>query len=161
VSRVRFFRPQTSLSILVSRPGGRSREEAVAEAARRVELQRIPAMDMIDGLIAKLGEKIVSLRHTSLYELPDILHNADQIISLAATFELGSLTHAARNLCDLCRLFSKEGRIDIDAVTIHVYAIHLLGPKSSCSGETANAVLDELDGLLEHFCRRTAHDCTG
>jgi hypothetical protein len=149
---VQIVRPLVNLTTLVSRPGGKHRDEVVAEASRRVEAQREPIMDAIDTFIKVLAGKLPSLRANSFAQLDDFCRSADQINSLAETFKLHNLSRAARSLCDLCQTFTAQRRIDIDAITVHVYAMQLLGPKSApCSGDVAAKVLKELDGLVAHF----------
>jgi hypothetical protein len=149
---VHISQPKTNLSTLVNRPGGRARNEAIAEAKRRVEEQRPPAMDAVDAMIGILVERVASLRDISMDNLKEIRRATDQIMSLAMIFELDTLSHAARNLSDLCQIFSTRGRTDVEAIIVHIRAIQLLAPKNGMrSARTATTVLRELDGCLEHF----------
>ena len=95
--------PKLRLTELVDRPGGKRREDAVAEAKRRVEKQRAATQDVIAELIASLER--ADLAHVPL---DDIARAADRIVSLAAAFDLEPLSEAAKRLYDLAQLFARR-----------------------------------------------------
>ena len=144
--------PRLRLTSLVNRAGGAWRDEAIAEADRRVEALRIPYMEVLDEMIGQL--EIASLRKDLKSEtrLEVILQISDRIITLAGTFGLLSLSEAAKRLCDLAHAMAIGSLEDKGQVAVHVRAIRLFGPMSQAiSDEAARGVLNELRKVLRHF----------
>jgi len=144
--------PQTRLTSLVNRPGGMWRDQAIAEAERRVEELRATSMDVIDDEIGQLEAMGADFSCRPHEQLTDIKRVADRVITLAGTFGLSSLSEAAKRLCDLTNAFADREFIDRGSIEVHIRAIRLFGPKSpAVRAEAALTILLELRKVLEHF----------
>jgi hypothetical protein len=142
--------PRTRLAALVARPGGVWRDEAIAEATRRVEALRIPYMEVIDEMIGQL--EAASSRQPQDERLMLLTQLSDRIITLAGTFGLTSLMEAAKRLCDLTQALGTRGIADRGQIAVHIRAIRLFGPLAQpVSEEAAQNVLSELRRVLQHF----------
>ena len=142
IKAARMLYPLTRLTSLVNRPGGATRDAAIAEASRRVENCRAASIYGIDSLIASLdGADLKALRRT-----------ADSIISLGLTYDLTALAEACKRLGDLAQAFIDRDTCESEPIVVHIRAIHLLNPKTArLSAEAADTILGQLDKVLQHY----------
>lgn len=145
MSRYRVFQPEGRLAALAARPGGLSREAAVARAAARLAGQREPALAALEGWITALEQHVADARPDGFADLRRL---ADRIIAAAAAYEMDALAAGARRLADLVQLFERRGAVQAAALGLHVRALRLLAPVPSA--REAGLVLQELDRLRRH-----------
>ena len=124
--------PKTRLSELAGRFGGLSREDAVAAAAKELEILRPEANKAIEAAVAGL-EKIVSAaiqhRDGSSALMKELLPPADQIVTLAGTYGYTALDKAARSLCDLLDGLLAQEKSDLASIRVHVQTIRMIAPR--------------------------------
>jgi len=154
----KYHMPRSRLLALVNRPGGVRREEAIAEATRRVETMRDPYMEIVDELIGQLEATAALLDGDPDKGLVIMQDLANRLITIAGTFGLSFLVEASMRLCDLTQMFTTRSPLDLSAITVHVRAIRLFGPLNPPVPEAAaKHVLLELQRVVQH-CRVTLSD---
>jgi len=147
----RYIAP-SRLATLVDRPGGKRREEAIADATRNLESVRGSSMDVIEELVAEIERRCGNCVTAPLAERPAIEYVANQIITLAGTFGLLPLSEACKRLCDLVSAAEMRPELLARPLAIHARAIRLLAPKSvALDATSAMLLLSELRKVLEHF----------
>lgn len=140
------------LAALVDRPGGKWREEAIAEATRNLESVRGESMDVVEELIAEMELRCAEGAKDRLNVSTEIERLANQIITIAETFGLTALSEACKRLCDLVSAGEDRWAKLASPLAIHVRAVRLFAPKSRPLDATSSAlVLAELRKVLDHF----------
>jgi len=126
----RIFLPPSNLKEQLSRPGGKSRDEAVRAAIAGVEALREESMGAIDTAIQAVEAAAQQGHDGKLSEanLKDVLKNADEIVELAGTFQLENLDAAGRSLCDLVGLLLKTSPYPAAPIAVHARALRLFAP---------------------------------
>lgn len=153
-NKARVFLPPNALKALLSRPGGKSRDEAIAAALAGIESLRTISMDAVERAIDSVEEAARQSRQTTLNpeELERIAQDADLIITLAGTYGCAHLDAAGRSLCDLVRCLLRIAPCPTEPVVVHARALKLFAPsKAPMSDEEAQTVLDELAKFRAHF----------
>jgi hypothetical protein len=146
--------PVTRLTELVSRNGGIMRDNAVEEAKKNIESLRDLALEAIEGALAAIEQTIYASRrkHLSPAETKDILAQADHIVTMCATFELGTLESAAKSLCDVADGLLTRGTNEAAPIIVHVQTMRLLAPGSApLDAEQTQFLLAELARVAAHF----------
>src|ERR1700722_4055452 len=138
---VKYLTPDTRLAALISRPGGRSRDLAIAQANQQVELLREPYANIIDELIKQLEVDAARRDQPPLEHLMALQGSADRLITLGGSFNLLFLVEAAKRLCDLTATFVRLGIVDQGSIAVHIHAIRLFGPLSQAIPPEAAADL--------------------
>lgn len=145
-------RPRTRLAALVRRPDGLWRDEAIADATRRVEALRVPYMEVLDEMIGQLELACCRQGGSPVARPAIIIHLADRIITLAETFGLMPLSEATKRLCDLVQAFEAREIADSGQIATLVRVVRLFGPFAHpISVEASENVLYELRRVLEHL----------
>jgi hypothetical protein len=143
---------KTRMSSMMGRPGGVSRDEAVEEAGRLIELVREPIVEEIDQRIGELERLCANMQHGSPEALTHIQQSCDSIIALAQTFGIRALVRACMALADLAYAFQEHDRFRADAIAVHIRAIRLLGPRQpAVSREEVEIMLQHLAKVLRKF----------
>jgi len=143
-------RLKSNLEILVTRPGGTRRDEAIAEADRRVEAMRGSSMNAIQGLVETLDRDSVTA--TDGAQFAAIQRLTGQIITLSETFGLTFMAEVTKRLCDFVHTSQDKGVFDREVLAIHINAVRLCSPKQKgLSAAAAKAMLNELDTLSSHI----------
>jgi hypothetical protein len=152
--------PHNVLRELLTRPGGKSRINAIADAESEVETLRATSLEAIEAAIESIeaAARGQMTGRLSRAELECVLKEADLIVALADTFGLTHLDAAGRSLCDLTSSFLTTGQHDADPVRVHARALRLFSPKNKpLSDEEAQMVLTELVRFCAHFGARPLH----
>jgi hypothetical protein len=152
--------PRNALLDLLSRPGGKSRDQAIAEAENEVETLRATSLDAIELAIASIEATARGQMSQQLSddELERVLAEADVIVGLAQIFGLAHLDAASRSMCDLASALIAAGRRDAQPVRVHVRALRLFAPRSTpLSDDEVKLVLAELARFRAHFGVRPLH----
>jgi len=143
---------RSNLELMVTRPGGIRRDEAIAEANRRVEAMRGPSMEVVHTLIETLDGVFGDAALATSRRLAEMRRIAGQIITLSETFGLAHLAEATKRLCDLTSALLDREKDNREVLKIHVRAVRMFSPKQNSLAEDASrAVLDELTLLLRHL----------
>ena len=142
---------QTRLSVLAARPGGKSRDQAVADAERSIESIRGACMAGIEEQICEL-EALVAGCQDPMARLARFARLADRLVSLSGTFGLDNLADAGKRLCDMACAFQGRGIYQPAPIAVCVFVIRLFAPSGAAlSPRQASAVLGELTRLLRHL----------
>jgi hypothetical protein len=156
MSMKKVYFPQIRLTQLVTAPGGMTRDDAVAAAVHNVQAISGEGDAVMNASIQAI-EKIVSSMGGKLdaATLKTILIHADQIITLAGTFNYNYLDGAARSLCDTIECLLAANAFDFAPVAVHVDAMRLFAPgKGGPQGAAAEGVLAELARVQAHYRNR-------
>jgi len=152
--KARIYLPASTLKEQLSRPGGKSRDEAVKAAIAGVETLREQSMDAIDSAIKAVEAVAQEGTNGMLTEskLQDVLRNADEIVELAGTFQLQNLDAAGRSLCDLVGLLLKTSPYPAEPIVVHARALRLFAPgRPSLSAAQIEVILGELARFRAFF----------
>jgi hypothetical protein len=152
--KARVYLPASNLKEQLSRPGGKSRDEAVSAALAGVEALRENSMSAIDTAIKAVEAVAQEGTNGTLTEskLKEVLRNADEIVELAGTFQLDNLDAAGRSLCDLVGLLLKTSPIPAEPIVVHARALRLFAPgRASLSAPHAEVILGELARFRAFF----------
>jgi hypothetical protein len=152
--KARIYLPASTLKEQLSRPGGKSRDEAVKAAMAGVEALREKSMDAIDSAIQAVEAVAQEGSNGVLTEakLHDVLRNADEIVELAGTFHLENLDAAGRSLCDLVGLLLKTSPYPAEPIVVHARALRLFAPgRPSLSAAQTEVILGELSRFRAFF----------
>jgi hypothetical protein len=146
--------PTTRLSELAARSGGISRELAVEEAKKSVESLRELGIEAIETALRAIEAIAYSAKANKLAaaDMKEILHQADHVVTMAATFGLDTLECAVKSLCDVTDgLLTRESN-DAAPIIVHVQTMRLLAPGSApLDVEQSQRVLSELTKVRAHF----------
>ena len=152
--KARVFVPPSSLKEQLSRPGGKSRDEAVNAAIAGVEALREKSMSAIDKAIQAVEAVAHQGTNGALSEanLRDVLRNADEIVELAGTFRLQNLDTAGRSLCDLVGLLLKTSPYPAEPIAVHARALRLFAPgRPALTAAQSEVILGELARFRAFF----------
>jgi hypothetical protein len=152
VTKVLF--PKIRLQEMLNRPGGISREDALAGAMENVRSISGEGDQQIEDSIVRIEAIAISRAKTqfSPEDLKAILILADQIVTLAGTFGYSSLDRATKNLCDMADGLLYTDRGEVAPILVHVRAVRLFAPTSlGLSEEEAQKVLAELDKIKKFY----------
>lgn len=146
--------PKTRLSELVARPGGIARDIAVEEAGKSIDSLRGHAVNTIEKATADIEAILQTAKGGRL--TPDgmrsVLHGADNIVTMAATFSMATLVSIGKSLCDIADGLLSHDITDVAPVAVHVQAIRLAAPgRPELGAEAANHILAELTKVRTHY----------
>ena len=135
MSKAQIFPVENRLAKLATLPGGRTFDEAVRAADRRVESVR-------ERCLASLTEKASALTmaaHVARASDPpvfdDLYRVSNAIYGIAGTFDCKGLAEAASSLCDLLQGFLDGEPTNWPAIDVHVDGIRLLTQKGEAVAE--------------------------
>lgn len=153
MSNAKVYFPTLPLQEAVARGGGLTRENAIEAATENVRAisgegnQTIEAsIEALESVVAKSGGRF------SPDQLREILAQADQIVTLAGTFNYAALDSATRGLCDVADGLLQAGMGDLAPVAVHVRAVRLFSPFCTPPApEECTRILAELAKVSAHF----------
>jgi hypothetical protein len=154
----KIYFPKIRLTELVMKPGGMTRDDAVAAAIANVQSisgegdkVMLASIQAIEKIVTSCGGKL------DAGKLEEILVHADQIITLSGTFGYDALDRATRSLCDTIETLLAGKTADLAPVAVHVDAMRLFSPgKTVPQGAAAEAVLAELARVLAYYRSKAA-----
>jgi hypothetical protein len=152
--KARIFLPPNALEALLSRPGGKTRDEAIESALTGIETLRTISVEAMERAIdaIELAARQGRQHTLSVEELRYVAHDADLIVSLAAAYGFANLDTAGRSLCDLIHSLLKIAPCPSEPVVVHARALKLFAPgKPAMSNEETQTVLEELARFRAHF----------
>jgi hypothetical protein len=146
--------PKTHLAELAERHGGTTRSHALEEATKGVQCMLDIGLEMINHAMVAIEATIYSAKE-GLLDRPamvDLLRQADQIVTMAATFEYATLEEAAKSLCDVVDGLLARGLTDAAPVLVHVQAMRFMIPGSAKFGQgEVTLILAELARVRDHY----------
>ena len=153
MSSLKVHFPLLPLQEAVSKPGGITRENALEAAQQNLREVSGEADQTIETTIQTLeGIVAKNMRGLSPEQLREILSLADQIVTMAGTFNYMSLDRATRGLCDVADGQLQAGKGDAAPVAVHVRAMHLFSPLCAVPGpEESERILAELAKVASHY----------
>lgn len=149
MSSIRVLQPRNRLAELIGRAEGSIPiADALQRATNNIELVREDCMRAVDDALDALQEALprdnappAARRLEELYEL------ANEIVAVAATFDLREASRAAYSLCELLDRFRASGAWSARAVVVHIEALRLLrAPSDDVAGRAS--ILAGLDQVL-------------
>lgn len=146
--------PKTRLSELAQQHGGMTRSQALEEADKGVQSMLDVGLDMIIQAMAAIEAAIYSATQGRLDRaaMLNTLRQADQIVTMAATFGYATLEDASKSLCDVADGLLARGLSEAAPIIVHVQAMRLMIPGSAKLGESEVAlILAELARVRDHY----------
>ncbi|HTW36234.1 MAG TPA: hypothetical protein VMD53_16555 [Rhizomicrobium sp.] len=146
--------PETRLAKLAARPGGLMRDIAIENAMKSIESMRGEGDEAIKREMDEIDKIMAGMQKNRLPadQLKMVLHRADLIVTLAATFGYEPLARCMRSLCDVADGLLHNGLDDGAPVAVHVRSMRLLAPGSAVlSPPQVEVVLGELAKILTHY----------
>lgn len=150
-----FHHPRHRLTQLLREPGGRSIADAVSAATENVGALADRAGTFVDKTLAQLDAAFASLPAAfDAAALAPIYQHANNLIGAASAARLAALDRTAYELCDLIDRMSANGRWDVQAIKVHIDALHLF--RRSDLGEAAvQGVTAGLKRVRQHYLTAT------
>lgn len=147
----KIIRVKNILGELLSKPGGVTRDEALAEATKLIEELRedcekaVPVeITRMEELVAAAGPKI------SRFQLLDILSQVDPLLTLTGTFGSEALDAVVKRFCDLAAGMVEKGIDETAPLEVHLRAMRLVF-KTELSEEEGAEILAELSRIHAHY----------
>jgi hypothetical protein len=151
-------KPRLRLAALANRPGGISREKAIADAEESLADMRGAASDAMDAAVGELEDLCSRCAPDGHYSANEVLRLADCVITAASTCSSANIAHVAMRLCDVVSALGRQSIHDLDAISVHIRAMRLLlSSTQGLSPDAVNEVMRELDKVADHF-GATAHE---
>jgi hypothetical protein len=146
-----FVSPPEHLARLMRRPGGITKEKAVARAKAAVEKMRVELSAVLSRDIDWLDREALRQNHLSKSSLGQMRRRAAAIYNLAGTYGYSRLQQVAVSLLD-CLEAMRERKLSCAApVTVHTRAARLLAPGSTVPDEAAVLMLENLQQVVSHL----------
>lgn len=152
--------PKIRLQEMLGRPGGMTREDALAAALENVRSISGEGDQLIEEAIARIESISAAHQNNSLSkeQLTEVLNQADQIVTLAGTFGYVALDRATRALCDIADGLLRNNMDHAAPVLVHAKALRFFAPSGTArSDDEARGVLSEL-GKIRAFYKFQALD---
>lgn len=151
------------LGDLLSAEGGVTRDEAVAEASRLVEVERGTAdsdiCDEIAAIEVLVARNAFESRPASDVDVQTLLHHAACLLTLTGTFGFCALDGVVKSFCDLLKGMMPQKERSLDPIVVHVQAMRLFAPGAPVlSRDEAEQILGELGRIVVHLCDRSQSD---
>lgn len=156
MSAVIYTRAPNRLGKLLSQPGGKRRDQAIADSEAALEKMRPELLAEIDGALSQLGE-LVGQAADEVDVRSEVYAQARTIVGFAGLCEKQVLGTVAFSLCDLCDHYIEAGVWNATAIEAHLKTMIVFrtAPWSETSPEAAAV----LDGLRE-IVRRAEEQAT-
>ena len=127
MSQSRVFKIENKLAKVVSRPGGKTIQEALKSAETNIESVRDQCMTALEEKAGNLARIAAGDRAAGATATLDGLYDvSNAIFGVAGAFGLEALAEAACSLCDVIHRFRGGEAVKWSAVDVHVDGIRLL-----------------------------------
>jgi hypothetical protein len=147
----KIIRVKNVLGEQLSKPGGISKDEAVAEAKKLIEELRedcekaVPVeITRMEDMVGRAGASV------SRFQLLDILSQVDPLLTLAGTFGSPTLDAVVKRFCDLVAGMIEHDITDSAPLEVHLRAMRLVFKTELGDAENA-AILAELSRIHAHY----------
>jgi hypothetical protein len=156
MTAVIYTRAPNRLGKLISQPGGKRRDQAIADSEAALEKIRPELLAEIDEALAQLGD-LVAKAAAEIEPRLEVYARARTIVGFAGLCEKQALGTVAFSLCDLCDHYIEAGVWNATAVEAHLKTMIVFrtAPWSEASPEAAAV----LEGLRE-IVRRAEEQAT-
>jgi hypothetical protein len=125
--QARVFTVETRFQKLARRPGGISRDQAIENAAQKIEAIKPTFEEWLESELAPLSEAINSAKAGNA--TPDWIQTANlhsaQIRDAGTTMGSELLTFIAGSLCEVLDAISAGAECNMDSITCHLDALYL------------------------------------
>lgn len=148
------FFPETKLAKLAARPGGLMRDIAIENAMKSIESMRAEGDEAIKREMDEIDKIITGMQNNRIPadQMKMVLHHADLIVTLSATFGYEPLARCMRSLCDVADGLLTGSLDDGAPVAVHARSMRLLAPGSAALSQAqVEVVLGELAKILTHY----------
>lgn len=130
-----FTFPAYKLAKVLRRPGGKTVAAALSEAEEGLAGLKGPCLEAIDKMMAAMNGHLADLCGPNRMQASKQLYNdVNGVIGLATAAGFPEMDRAAYSLCDLLDRMQETRNWDIDAVRVHVQALHLLRQPAALEG---------------------------
>lgn len=121
------FHVDTRFQQLARRPGGLSRDEAIARAQEKIEDVRPDIDAWLDRELHSLNELVIEAlaKNSGTKWVKDAIEHTRQLRNVGSTIGLELLTHIADTLCEMFETVLKGGECDTEAVKCYVDSLYL------------------------------------
>lgn len=150
------------LGDLLAGGGGVTRDEAVAEAGRLVEIERQTSQADICLEIASIEAILFKAAQGQTISETDqraMLHRTSCLLTLTGTFGFDALDAIGKSLCDLLGGMIRQDLHAIEPIAVHVQAMRLFAPTAApLHGSEAAKIRLELTRIVAHLgCEQLAN----
>jgi hypothetical protein len=135
MSKAQVFPVENRLAKLATLPGGRTFDEAVRAADRKVESVRERCLASLNDKAAELNRAAQAAKAGLPPCFDELYRVSNAIYGIAGTFDRKGLAEVACSLCDLLQGFSDGEPVIWPAVDVHVDGIRLLTQKGEAVAE--------------------------
>lgn len=158
MSAVKYSWPENRLRALLTRPGGMTREEALAGAAEQLEECRPEAAMMAAEALAEIESIIANASSGELSrdQVYAVLQHTERLSSIAATFDWKPMARVTSSLGELGMSFLDAPQRPAHPIAVHVRAARWAADNMALSEEQAAPVLDGLLKVVARFAAPTA-----
>src|SRR5262245_40133254 len=127
MSGATFIPWENRLAKVMSQPGGVRVGDALAQAAKNLELAKDECLAEMDGQLAEIESLCAQAGRQPEDDVKRRIYDlSNDVVSVAGTFELTELGQAAFCLCELVDRLRGLGRWNQAAVEVHLSACRLL-----------------------------------
>lgn len=150
-SKVKISYPALKFAEKARKPGGISRQAAIADALDGVESLRESSIAQISASVEEIEEILAGDHPFGQAELTKVTRSAGRIVMLAETFGYSLLSSIAKSLCDLAEGFAGKDVLAPGPLVVHASAMRLALPPQDVRGQDAERILGELSRILVYF----------
>jgi hypothetical protein len=147
----KIIRVKNLLGEALSKPGGISRDDAVAEAQKLIEVLRDDCEKAVPVEITRLEQMVAAAgSQITARQLAEIIDQVDPLLTLSGTFGSDTLDAVVKRFCDLCVGMLEKGITTTAPLDVHLRAMRLVF-KTELSEAENTAVLGELSRIHTHY----------
>ncbi len=150
-SKVKISNPALPFAEKARRPGGLSRQAAIAGAMQGVESLRDESIVVIADTVTEIERILAADGSLSTEELHSLLRHSDRIVTLAQTFGYTVTAFVAKSLCDLLQSFVETGKRTREPLEVHASSLRLAMPPGAVTQEDSERILGELSRILVFY----------
>lgn len=133
-----FTFPVYRLAKILRRPGGKTIAAALGEAEEGLAGLQVPCLEAIDKALASMSVGLETLNKDKRADASLALYKeVNAVIGLATAAGYPEMDRAAYSLCDLLDRMQESNCLDIEAIRVHVQALHLLRQPEALGGEAS------------------------
>lgn len=148
MSTVRKFRVKTRLASMIKEPGGIHVSEALKRGEEAIASHSEASLNMIDDCLARIEALFTDPKSDpeEMYRL------STDIVTLCAVLPDPALSEVARSLCELLDHSIEAGRLNHQAVQVHIASMKLLH-RTGLGPEASQEILESLTRMVAKLDR--------
>jgi hypothetical protein len=147
VSVVKFIPYTNRLAKLIKLPGGKTVEQAMADADANLKEIEGPCLVVLDELIARI-RGLAETPQPTVDDLDEIYARSNEIVGLGGVFGMKDLSAAAYSLCELVDRTRDRGGPDRQAMMVHVDSLRLMRMGGAIEEAERAKMLDGLASVV-------------